>query len=319
MNNDLENTIYWLEKFWDLEKNKKLKEEYYFLALNKIAEYNKRDIFSLKAMSRLMNKLNLEEIEINSQNWIFLETQENLYITLIQNWEISYLLNLANLYEEEWDIFEAFNKYLQAFQIKINNSKDALAMFLETSLKDFIKKDYDNNISIINSKTKNKEEQKINQELLKRNKEEFEIKNELLRKILEKIDNNEILLREDIATLFDMSLWDRFYEKNISPEIINNFIEAYKLEINFLKQNPNLITNNDIYLHRLLENSFGIYWVNMKNSEVENLLKKIYSKKELKEYDKELIFKLLDLETNQEDPFKYTKLLDELWKESIQE
>ena len=56
----------------------------------------------------------------------------------------------------------------------------------------------------------------------------------------------------------------------------------------------------------------------MKNSEVKNLLKKIYTKKKLEKNDEKLIFKLLDLEEKNiiEDPFKYTKLLSEIIKKS---
>ncbi len=297
---DLENIIYWLEKIWDIERNtnKELSIKYYYQALSQIIEYNKKDKFSYISFTRLMEKLSLKELLLKYPDWDLVIKIEKLYREITLKFDSRYLLSLANYYDEIWNTLPAFQNYLNAFQANIENSKDALLIFLETSLKNFIEKEAKNfNLNIKNdNKILKESEIEYGKEL---NLDELIIKKQLLKIIIKNIDLNNKILREQIATLFDMSLWDNFYENFEYKELLI-FIESYNQWIN----------NADIYLHRILENLFSWNWTNINSIIIKELLKKIYTRQKLSKNDIDWIYNILNLENdNNTNTSQYTKKL----------
>ena len=302
---DLENIVYWLEKLWDIANNsdKELSKNYYYKALSKIIDYNYTDYNSIVSTTRLMEKLSLKQLLLKYPDWDITIEIEKLYIEITQNFDQKYILSLANHHEEIWDILWAYQDYLNAFQAKIPGWKDALLIFLETSLVSYIEKEASEfNLNLENDKNiLEKSEIEYEQEL---NLDELMKKKQLISKIIKSIDENNKILREQIATLFDMSLWDEFY---------NNF--EYKQLLIFIELYNQWINNADIYLHRILENIFSWNGTNLKSPSIKELLKKIYNKQELSKNDIEGIYNILNLE-NKQNNFKYTLELMEIQNKS---
>ena len=287
---DLENIVYWLEKLWDIEKwnDNQLSTKYYYKALNKIIEYNYIDYTSIISTTRLMEKLSLKELLLKYPDWNILVKIEKLYKEIAMNFDWKYLLSLSNHYEEIWNILWAYQNYLNAFQSNIEWSKDALLIFLKTSLVSYIEKESSEiNLSLENEieTIQNPEEIKIIKQKQENNIEQLMFKKQLIKSIVRNIDQDDKILREQIAVLFDMSIWDSFY---------NNF--EYKQLLIFIESYNQWINNSDIYLHRIIQNIFSTNGTNLNSPSIKKLLKKIYAKQKLSKNDINWIYNIINLE-----------------------
>jgi len=305
---DIENTALTLEKLWDISKNKEEKYKYYNNSLNVLINSPYYFEWVEKITYRIMNKWNVDSFLIKNEKWDLIIDQFDT-LNKIASEEPDYLIVLASKYEEEWNIEYAFYNYLLAYQLKTENSKDALWFFIDTSLRDFIKEekgkyliqfkqeDTDENI-LSNSKINYIEEL---------NNNDYKENQVLLDVILKVVDKNEKLERESIDTLFDFSIDEDFYN-NFNINNFNIFLENYK----------NNGISSDIFLHRILENIFSGNWTNMQSNNVKRILKKIYLKKELWKNDLDLIYDLLNLEIEEyKNGFEYTNKLNSIWKKWI--
>ena len=285
---DLENIVYWLEKLWDIEKwkNNNLSTQYYYQAIVKIIEYNNNDYASMVYTAKLMEKLSIKELLLKYDNWDVLIEVDKLYEKLAVHYDWRYLLSLANYYEENWEIIWAYQVYLNAFQGNIEWSKEGFLMFLETSLTEYIRGEYlEYNLEMEkNNSFLNESEEKYGKKI---SLDEFNIKKELLKRIIKNIGKNNEISREDIATLFDMSLWDDFYF-NFEYNHLSAYIEWYNDWLN----------NTDIFLYRILDNIFRENWTNMEHLDIKKLFYKIYKKNILSQDDIDLIEKIVNLEND---------------------
>ncbi len=268
---DLEYKVKWLEKLWDISKKNKKTDywKYYINAILSLIDYYSYN--SLKTIARLMEKLEINFLNLKQWNHTYKLDLEDIYTQLIDFFDNSFLLSLWNYYENNNEILWAFYCYVNAYQRKIEDSKNALIIFIETTLKNKVSNDYNKAFN-----------RKKSEEIIKIEEELFFIKNSILKTIIKNIENENIQ-EEDIATLFDISLWEDFYD-TLNFEKILFFINNY--------QNKHI--NFNIYLHRILETYFWMNWTNIKNIEIKKLLKKIYNFQEINNSDIELIKKLIE-------------------------
>lgn len=308
INKDSENYVLALEKLWDINfkknnNNIKITEDYYINSLNNWVENKSLDKNQIERIC-----LKILKVSENQQ------TIQNILQNLV-NINNNHLLTVAMYYEENWYIEYAFYNYLLAYQEKwekqIVNSPDALIMFIETIIKNktisdtenYFKKIWIDDIEIL-------EDDEILEEIKYQEKlqnQEIEIKKQILSRIIKTIEKNKPLLKSDISILFEMCIWNDFYNNDISGKI-DYYITNYN----------NYYHNMDIYLYTIFNNIIQFDW-NKENELIKNILKKIYNKKELTNEDISVIKQIIKLSNNNkswENNFLYTDKLNDIWNKN---
>lgn len=283
INSDTQNLIYALEEkakiYKKLWNNEKYKENYNY-------------ILNILNWEKIINeKYALKYLELTNILNIKLDEEAELYIfKILISSNIKHLNTIWYYYEEKWFFEYAFLYYLYSYkELKWKNEyKNAwLAFFIETTLKNKEIneineeiEEIENELLLIEKKKKNKKISEYEQNLINEKNEILQEKqflnNYFIPKILKTIDNEENLGREDIATLFDLSLPKNFYEE-INSEIIQLYIVNYENKKEYF----------DIFLHRILKNIWEKEWI---SKPISKIIDKIYKKEELSYEDKKDIY-----------------------------
>ncbi len=303
-NNDIVNEVLALEWIADtmLSLNKDEAVEYYMQIIDKLNE----------------NNINIPEIEDrvikrileNSDN----EIDNHYYIKSLLILDVNNLLYIWEYFEKKWNLEYAFLNYLEAFEYNLKWAKEKLLNFLENTLIEKIKKEYEDfdfegNPEIFEEIKKEAKEKNLSVEDLKNSNIEIDTIKVAV-KNLKKFWN---LFRADKVNIFLNSI-DADFLSDLTLESVVPYINKYNLELEYNK-NKEIINNNSIFLSEIIDFlSRQKFYDTEIISKLEEIYKKVYIKKELNDVDIKVILDSIEIKNNPNFNIEYIRNKIYWWK-----